>query len=46
MCIEKSEEDEAKEHNFVEAQIVQKDTREDNVVAQEEQLSIEMQLII
>jgi hypothetical protein len=42
MCIKKSEEDEAKEHHFVEAQTVQKDAREDNVVAKEERLSIEM----
>jgi hypothetical protein len=33
VCIEKSEENEAKEHHFVEAQTVQKDAREENVVA-------------
>jgi hypothetical protein len=33
MCIEELEEDKAKEHHFVEAQTVHKDTREDNVVA-------------
>jgi len=39
VCIEKSKEDESKEHHFVEVLIVQKDTREENVVVQEEQLS-------
>jgi hypothetical protein len=39
VCIEESEEDEAKEQHFVEAQIMQKDTREENVVVKEEQLS-------
>jgi Ser/Thr protein kinase RdoA (MazF antagonist) len=38
MCIEESKEDEAKEHHFVEAQIVYNDAREDNVVVQEEHL--------
>ncbi len=33
-CIEESEEEEVEKHHFVEAQIVQKDTREENVVAQ------------
>jgi len=33
MCIEKSKEDETKEHHFVEAQIMQKDAREENIVA-------------
>jgi hypothetical protein len=35
VCIEKLEEDEVEEHHFVEAQIVQKDAREDNVIAHE-----------
>jgi hypothetical protein len=35
MCIEKSKEDKAKEHHVVEAQIMQKDARE-NVVVKEE----------
>ncbi len=38
------EEDEVEEHHFVEAQTVQKDAREENVVVQEEQLFIEMYL--
>jgi hypothetical protein len=42
MCIKESEEHEAEEHHFVEAQIVQKDVREDNVVVKEERLSIEV----
>ncbi len=46
MCIEELEENKAKEHHFVEAQTVQKDIREENVVAQEEQLLIEVQLIV
>jgi hypothetical protein len=33
VCIEESEEDEVVEHHIVEAQTVQKDAREDNVVA-------------
>jgi hypothetical protein len=33
MCIEELKEDEAEKHHFVEAQIVQMDTREENVVA-------------
>ncbi len=44
MCIEKSEEDEAEEHHFVEAQIVQKVGREENIVVKEEQLSTKVQL--
>jgi hypothetical protein len=32
VCIEKSEENEVKEHQFVEAQTMQKDTREKNIV--------------
>jgi hypothetical protein len=35
MCIEKSKEDVAKEHHFVEAQTMQKDVREENIIAQE-----------
>jgi hypothetical protein len=46
MCIEESEEDKVEEHHFVEAQTVQKDAREENVVTQEEQLFIEEQLNI
>jgi hypothetical protein len=46
MCIEESEEDEVEEHHFVEAQIVQKDAREENIVAQEKQLFIEVWLIV
>jgi hypothetical protein len=38
MCIEELKEDEAKDHHFVAAQTLQKDTREENVVMQEEQL--------
>jgi hypothetical protein len=38
VCIEKSEEDKVEEHHFEEAQAMQKDTREEKVVAQEEQL--------
>jgi hypothetical protein len=44
MCIEELEEDKDEEHHFMEAQIVQKDTREENVVAQEEQLFTKIQL--
>jgi hypothetical protein len=44
MCTEKSEGDEVKEHHVVEAQIMQKDTREENVITLEEQLFIEVQL--
>jgi hypothetical protein len=36
VCIEKLEEDKVKEHHFEEAQTMQKDTREEKVVAQEE----------
>jgi hypothetical protein len=36
MCIEESVEDEVEEQHFVEAQIVQKDAREENVVVKEE----------
>jgi hypothetical protein len=32
MCIEELEEDEVEEHHFVEAQIMQKDAREENLV--------------
>jgi hypothetical protein len=32
MCIEEFEEDEAEKHHFVEAQAVQKDAREENIV--------------
>jgi hypothetical protein len=32
MCIEKLKEDETKEHHFVEAQIMQKDVREQNII--------------
>ncbi len=32
VCIEESKEDKAEEHDFVEAHIMQKDAREDNVV--------------
>ncbi len=42
MCIEESEEDEAKEHHIVEAQTMQKDAREENVVVQEKQLFTEV----
>jgi hypothetical protein len=38
VCIEESKEDKVEEHHFVEAQTMQKDAREENVVAQEEQL--------
>jgi hypothetical protein len=44
MCIEELEEDEAEEHHLVEAQIVQKDAREENIIIQEQQLFIELQL--
>ncbi len=46
MCIEELEEDEAKEHHFVEAQIVQNDARDENVVAQKEQLFTKLWLIV
>jgi hypothetical protein len=36
MCIEESEEDEVEEQHFVEAQIVQKDAREENILALQE----------
>jgi hypothetical protein len=39
VCIEELEEDEVEEQHFMEAQIVQKDAREENIVAKEEQLS-------
>ncbi len=39
MCIEESEEDEAEKQHFVEAQTMQKDVREENIVAKKEQLS-------
>jgi hypothetical protein len=35
VSIEESTEDEAEEQHFVEAQIVQKDAREENIVAKE-----------
>jgi hypothetical protein len=38
VCLEESKENEVEEHHFVEAQTMQKDTREENVVTQEEQL--------
>jgi hypothetical protein len=38
VCIEESKEDKIEEHHFVEAQTMQKDAKEENVVAQEEQL--------
>jgi hypothetical protein len=38
VCIEELEEDETEKHHFVEAQTMQKDTREKNVLAHEEQL--------
>jgi hypothetical protein len=44
VCIEELEEDKVEDHHFVEAQIVQKDVKEGNVVAKKEQLSIEIQL--
>jgi len=44
VCIKESKEDKAKEHHFMEAQTMQKDTREDNIVAKEEYLSIKVQL--
>ncbi len=39
MCIEESKEDEAKDDHFVEVLTVQKDTREENIIVQEKQLS-------
>jgi hypothetical protein len=42
VCIEELEEDEAEEHHFMEAHVVQKDIKEENIVAKEEQLSIEL----
>jgi hypothetical protein len=44
VCIEELEEDEVEEHHLVEAQIVQKDAREENVVAKEEYLSTKVSL--
>jgi hypothetical protein len=44
MCIDESKEDEVEEQHFVEAQIVQKDAREENVLAKEEQLPTKVQL--
>ncbi len=44
MFIEESKKDEVVEQHFVEAQMVQKDAREENVVMVEEQLSIEVQM--
>jgi uncharacterized Rmd1/YagE family protein len=46
VCIEESEENKVEEHHFVEAQTVQKDVREDNVIMQEDQLFTKMQLKI
>jgi hypothetical protein len=42
MCIEESKENKAEEHHFVEAQILQKDIREENIVVKEEQLFIKV----
>ncbi len=42
MFIRKLKEEEATEKHFVEAQIMRKDTREENVVEAKEQLSIEV----
>jgi hypothetical protein len=42
MCIEELEENEVEEHHFVKAQTVQKDAREENVVAKEEYLFIDV----
>jgi hypothetical protein len=36
VCIEESLGDKAEEHHFVEAQIMQKDTREENVITLKE----------
>jgi len=36
MCIEESKEDEVKEHHFVEVLTMQKHTKEENVVVQEQ----------
>jgi hypothetical protein len=44
VCIEELKEDEVEEQHFVEAQIVQKDAKEENIIAKEKQLSIEVQL--
>jgi hypothetical protein len=46
VCIQELEENEAEEHHFVEAQTVQKDTREENVVVQKKQLFTKVQLKI
>jgi hypothetical protein len=35
VCIEESKEDEVEEHHLVEAQTVQMDTREENIIAKE-----------
>jgi hypothetical protein len=42
VCNERSKEDKAKEHHFVETQTMHKDAREENIVVQEEQLFIEV----
>jgi hypothetical protein len=42
MCIEESEENKVEEQHFVEAQTMQKDVREENGVAKEEQVSIKV----
>jgi hypothetical protein len=42
--IEESQEDEIMEQHFVEVETVQKDVREGNVVAAEEQLSTKVQV--
>jgi hypothetical protein len=36
VCLKELEENEVEKHHFVEAQTMQKDTREENVVTQEE----------
>ncbi len=44
MCIGESEEDKSKERHFVEAHTLQKDTKEENIGSQEEQLVTEVLL--
>ncbi len=46
VCLKELEENEVEKHHFVEAQMMQKDTREENVITQEEQLFTKMQLIV
>ncbi len=46
MFIDESEDDEAVEQHFVEAQTMEKDTREENIIKVEEQLSLEIQVEI